>query len=411
VRINIVIGGVDRDRGTAGHAMLFGYANGLLDRGHEVAIVTTVPSYEPRWFELRVPIVQPPRTSALAAALRAALRFGGFRVGVVDKRSAKDALSALTAQLAPWSALPYRRASGIERLRLALPAADVTLATGAPTALPVWLLGTGAKAYFMQGYETWFQVEHDRRWQHVYELECELSYKLPLRRIANCTWLAETVRERHGGEAEVCVNALDHELYFPDGRREDGPFTVASYSGRGAALKGFRDAAHAMRLVRERLGDVRWRVFGEDAELPPDNDLAPYESIGVVDAPALRRLFSEADLALCPAWHDAFPMYPMEAMACGCAVVTTGIGVEDYAAHERNALVVPVREPRAMADAVVRLHDDRALRARLVDRALLDVKRFTWTRSLERMEELLERFAGEAAADAPSPTLATGGPS
>jgi glycosyltransferase involved in cell wall biosynthesis len=428
MKINIVMGGISRESGTAGHAMLFGYANGLLERGHEVSIVTTVPGYQPQWYDLRAPIIQPKTPSPLSAGVRTALRYGRFRLGLgsTDKTAVKAALNEVTASIAPWSALPYRRASGIERLSLTLPPADITMATGAPTAFPVFLLGTGTKVYFMQGYETYFAVDPDPRWQRVYELECELSYKLPMHRIANCSWLADTVCERHGGEAELCLNALDHGRFFPEGRAgpagplpegragSDGqfpdghavpagpfpdgnatpaaPLTVASYSGRGAALKGFADAAQAIRLVRSRVGEVRWRVFGEDAELPPDNPIAPYESIGVVDAPAIRRLYSEADVALCPAWHDAFPMYPMEAMACGCAVVSTGIGVEDYAQDEHNALIVSARDSEAMADAIVRLDGDVALRARLVEQALRDVKDFTWERSLDRMEELLKRF-------------------
>jgi glycosyltransferase involved in cell wall biosynthesis len=88
-------------------------------------------------------------------------------------------------------------------------------------------------------------------------------------------------------------------------------------------------------------------------------------------------------------------MYPMEAMACGCAVVTTQLGVEDYARHEQNALVVPARDSEAMADALVRLDRDVALRERLVDQARLDVQGFTWERSLDRMEELLHRFTAQ----------------
>jgi glycosyltransferase involved in cell wall biosynthesis len=399
VKINIVMGGIGRDHGTAGHAIIFGYANGLLDRGHEVSILPTVPAYTPRWFPLRAPIVQPAAPSALSAALQMAVRYGGFRLGRSDKNAAKEALNEITSRFAPWSAFPYRLANGIERLSVSIPPADITMATASATALPTQLFGTGTKVYLMQHYETYFVTETDPRWQHVYEQQTELSYKLPLHRIANSSWLAEHVRERHGGEVELCVNAFEHHRFFPDGQRVQSPLVVASYSGRGAAWKGFADAAQAMRLIRERVGNVRWRVFGEDAELPPENPIAPYEPLGVVDSTGIRRLFSEAHIALCPAWYESFPMYPMEAMACGCAVVTTGNGVEDYARDGENALVVGARDPQAMADAVVRLHEEQALRDRLVSQAQSDIKDFTWDRSLDRMEELLDRFR----ADSPPP--------
>jgi glycosyltransferase involved in cell wall biosynthesis len=393
LRINIVITGFSRTRTTAGHEVLFGYANGLLERGHDVAIITTAPSEHPDWYDLKAELIQPPATSLLGTGLRTALRYGSFRLGATDKRSVKEALSGVTAGVAPSSgALPYRRAAAVERFRRTVRPADVTIASGAPTALPVYLYGTGVKVYFMQHYETYFTTESDPEWQRLYELETELSYKLPLHRIANSSWLAEHVRERHGGEVELCVNAFDHERFFPEGRPPDSPFTVASYSGRGVAWKGFADAVEAMGIARAKIGDVHWRVFGDHAEIPPDNPIAPYEPIGVVDAPAIRRLFSAAHVALCPAWYESFPMYPMEAMSCGCAVVTTEFGVEDYARHEHNALVVPARDSQAMADALVRLAGDVALRGQLVDQAHRDIQSFTWKRSLDCMEELLERL-------------------
>lgn len=398
MRINIVMTGFARTRTTAGHEVLFGYANGLADRGHDVAIITTSPSEMPEWYDLRVKLIQPPASSLLGSGLRAALRYGGFRLGASDKRSVKEALSGVTAGVAPSSAaLPYRRAAALDRFRRTVRPADVTIASGAPTALPVFLYGTGAKVYFMQHYETYFTTESDPEWQHLYELESELSYKLPLHRIANSSWLAEHVRERHGGEVELCVNAFDHQRFFPEGHPPDSPLTVVSYSGRGAEWKGFADAAEAMRLVRDRVGEVRWRVFGDHAELPPENPIAPYEPTGVIDAPAVRRLYSEAHLALCPAWYESFAMYPMEAMSCGCAVVTTEFGVEDYARHEQNSLVVPARDSNAMADAVARLAGDAALRGRLVDQAHRDIQSFTWERSLDRMEELLQRLHASSA--------------
>jgi glycosyltransferase involved in cell wall biosynthesis len=399
LRINIVITGFGRTRTTAGHEVLFGYADGLAARGHDVAIITMSPSELPDWHTLAVPLVQPPSGSPVRAGLRTALRYGRFRLGAADKRAVTEALNGVAAGVAPSAAaLPYRRAAAIERFRRTVRPADVTIATGALTALPVYLFGTGAKAYFMQHYEAYFTTEEDPEWQRLYELEAELSYKLPLHRIANSTWLAEHVRERHGGEVQLCVNAFDHGRFFREGDPPAAPLTVVSYSGRKARWKGFADAAEAIRMVRERIGEVRWRVFGDEAVLPPENPIAPYESIGIVEAPAIRRLYSEAHIALCPAWYESFAMYPMEAMACGCAVVTTEFGVEDYARHEHNALVVAARDSQAMADSVVRLAGDAALRGRLADQARHDIQGFTWERSLDRMEELLTRLVRGGAA-------------
>ena len=59
-------------------------------------------------------------------------------------------------------------------------------------------------------------------------------------------------------------------------------------------------------------------------------------------------------------------MPPLEAMAVGCAVVTTDCGgVSDYARHDENCLIVPTRDSAALAAAIDRLIGDAALRAKL----------------------------------------------
>ena len=88
--------------------------------------------------------------------------------------------------------------------------------------------------------------------------------------------------------------------------------------------------------------------------------------------------------------REAWPLPPAEAMACGCALIATANeGVTEYAEDGRNALIVPVGDVEAMADAIVRLVDDQALRLRLAHQGLQDIGAYGWDRSVMRLEEIL----------------------
>jgi len=67
-----------------------------------------------------------------------------------------------------------------------------------------------------------------------------------------------------------------------------------------------------------------------------------------------------------PEWHWGVPNVIVEALASGCAVVTTRFGsVEELVRDGETGLLVPPRDPRALARAIARLDDDAALRCRL----------------------------------------------
>ncbi len=81
-------------------------------------------------------------------------------------------------------------------------------------------------------------------------------------------------------------------------------------------------------------------------------------------------------------------MPPLEAMACGTPVVVSDSGgVRDFAEDGENCVVVPARNPEALAEGIVRLLGDRELRARLGEAGVAAASAYT----LERMVSCAER--------------------
>jgi glycosyltransferase involved in cell wall biosynthesis len=92
----------------------------------------------------------------------------------------------------------------------------------------------------------------------------------------------------------------------------------------------------------------------------------------VLDSNVIRRQLTAADVYVLPSRHEGFAVAPMEAMACGRPVVACDApGVTDLLDGRDGAggLVVPREDPEALATALGRLLDDRALAARLGEMA------------------------------------------
>jgi starch synthase len=92
----------------------------------------------------------------------------------------------------------------------------------------------------------------------------------------------------------------------------------------------------------------------------------------VLDRTVILRQLAAADVFVLPSRHEGFAVAPMEAMACGRPVVACDApGVADLldGGERAGGVVVPREDSRALATALGRLLDDRALAARLGEAA------------------------------------------
>jgi glycosyltransferase involved in cell wall biosynthesis len=93
--------------------------------------------------------------------------------------------------------------------------------------------------------------------------------------------------------------------------------------------------------------------------------------------------------------NEGVPQAIMQAMACGLAVVTTGVGaIREVARDGETALIVEPRDSAALAAAIERLREDPALRSRLGEAARAEAQsRFSGEIMLDRMEEVFRHAA------------------
>jgi glycosyltransferase involved in cell wall biosynthesis len=131
------------------------------------------------------------------------------------------------------------------------------------------------------------------------------------------------------------------------------------------------------RIAAQR-DDVQLLMKHMSSSAEPIGDI-PYAErvrvIGHVDYERMPDYYRVADACVSIASSDSAPRSVFEAMACGAPCVVSELPwVHEQIAHEREALIVPI-EPGAVADALLRLLEDRELAAGVAARARTLVER------------------------------------
>jgi glycosyltransferase involved in cell wall biosynthesis/ribosomal protein S18 acetylase RimI-like enzyme len=192
------------------------------------------------------------------------------------------------------------------------------------------------------------------------------------------------------------VAALRRELGLP------ADALVVGAVGRLVAEKGYRELFAAARDVRQADPRVRFVAVGA-----PDLDKA--DAIGQAELARaaedvlvtgwrddVRDLLAVMDVFVLASWREGMPRSAIEAAAMGRALVLTDIrGCREVARADREALLVPPRDPDALAAAISRLAADPALRRRLATAARRRaLERFGEAQVAERVVEHYRRLAG-----------------
>jgi glycosyltransferase involved in cell wall biosynthesis len=204
---------------------------------------------------------------------------------------------------------------------------------------------------------------------------------------------ARCARERPGRKALVVPNGVDCAAVTPGPSSPAGP-PVVLFTGD----MGFEPNVEAAELLAGRLfPDIRrahpgaeLRLVGRNPDVRVRRLAGPGVTVvgGVADmVPHLRA----ATVYVAPHFTGAGTRTKLlEAMAAGCAIVTTGIGIEGIEAVDGREVALADDGP-ALAAAVVRLLGDADARGRLGAAARrLAEARYDWARCLAPLEALYE---------------------
>lgn len=148
-------------------------------------------------------------------------------------------------------------------------------------------------------------------------------------------------------------------------------------------------------------GFLRWKFSGDlhlIDELGLKDRIVFTNYVSPEDIPALYNL---ADLFVFPSIYEGFGLPILEAMACGCPVITSTTGYAPEVAGNAGLLVNPYR-PEEIATAIRNVLRDDLLRQKMIQDGLEWVKNFSWEKTARETVALFESLVNATQAPAPS---------
>lgn len=234
------------------------------------------------------------------------------------------------------------------------------------------------------------------------------KHKLTLTRLTDgIITNSETIKKAYAGYGwftndfvKVLYNGIeDKSRVIPyDFRNDFGDKKVVLSAGRLAEQKGYGYFLQAAQILLSKRDDLVFVIAGKgklDAELKIQTRELGIETsvrfLGFIED--LDPYIKGCDLFVLASIFEGMPNVVMEAMAVGTAVVATDVnGARELMEDGKTGLIVPPRDPAALATAIGTLIDDPRLRTNFGIAGLARVReKFT----IPAMVRNIERFLGE----------------
>lgn len=260
---------------------------------------------------------------------------------------------------------------------------DVLIATAYSTAFTVAMAKAKRKIYFVQSDESRFFPEDPKLCNIIRE-----SYALQMEYITEAKWIQKWLKDEFGHDAYYVPNGIDENIFFktePIEPKTSKPRVLIE----GSINVPFKGMDNAYAAVKD-LDCELWIVSNNGKPKKGWKYDRFFENVPFAE---MNKIYSSCDIFLKMSKVEGFFGPPMEAMACGCAVVVGKVtGYDEYIVDGENALVVEQGDVEGAKKAVQRLINDRELRTKLIANGHQIAKQWSWSHSIELLESVV---AGE----------------
>lgn len=245
-------------------------------------------------------------------------------------------------------------------------------------------------------------LEEGRRWQgweglpglipEAFWEKCRREWEVATLVLVNSNWSRKALLREGVADEKVIVVPLAYEPDTCTERKNinrTGPLRIL-WLGTVNLRKGIPYLFEAARQVTDRKIEVTIAGPVHIAEEAVKTAPANMQFIGRVTLDRINEVYDHADVFALPTVSDGFALTQLEAMARGLPVIVTP-NCGEVVTDGIDGFIVPARDGQALAQAIVRLDEDRSLLESMSRAALEKSRTFTIDRYGASVEEAVAK--------------------
>ena len=228
----------------------------------------------------------------------------------------------------------------------------------------------------------------------LYKYLCKRVYRVHINYIFNSKFVYDTFC-KDARRSDVRYNlvhpAINHSVFKPV-ERGASPFHGCSLCliAREHPWKGLDTFVHVYHSLP---ANVKAKI--RNVTLVSHDDLSCFDTRGMnIVKPTcdedIAKVYQQSDIFISTSWCEGFGLPPLEAMACGCAVITSKSGgVNEFARDNENCLMFEPKNEKELSDKIQMLVCDAALRKKLALAGIETSLSFDWKKSSNQLLKIL----------------------